>query len=150
MSAAVANALLLRKNKTPIQWTMYLDRAITSRYKRSKISSQSQRTVTMLKSATRYFFPVRVARWFVFKPKIQIWVNFGGSCNWRWLYILWTPGPFYGLFMYILWTFGIIHGNLVYFSRFGILYQEKSGNPAFLPFFIVCEVARLVKFSLLS
>jgi hypothetical protein len=23
----------------------------------------------------------RVARWFVFKPKIPIWVNFGGSCN---------------------------------------------------------------------
>jgi hypothetical protein len=23
----------------------------------------------------------RVARWFVFKPKIEIWVNFGGSCN---------------------------------------------------------------------
>jgi hypothetical protein len=26
---------------------------------------------------------LRVARWFVFKPKIQIWVNFGGSCNGR-------------------------------------------------------------------
>jgi hypothetical protein len=25
----------------------------------------------------------RIARWFVFKPKIQIWVNFGGSCNGR-------------------------------------------------------------------
>jgi hypothetical protein len=33
-----------------------------------------------------------------------------------------TLGPFYGLF--------IIYGHLVYFSRFGILYQEKSGNPA--------------------
>jgi hypothetical protein len=30
---------------------------------------------------------------------------------------------------YILLTFGIVCGNLVYFSRFGILYQEKSGNP---------------------
>jgi hypothetical protein len=29
---------------------------------------------------------------------------------------------------YILWTFGIVRGNLAYFSRFGILYQEKSGN----------------------
>jgi hypothetical protein len=27
---------------------------------------------------------------------------------------------------YMLWTFGIVRGN---FSRFGILYQEKSGNP---------------------
>jgi hypothetical protein len=30
----------------------------------------------------------RVARWFVFKPKIQIWVNFGGSCNGSCSYIL--------------------------------------------------------------
>jgi hypothetical protein len=33
------------------------------------------------------------------------------------------------VFCYILWTFGIVHGDLVYFSRLGILYQEKSGNP---------------------
>jgi hypothetical protein len=44
-------------------------------------------------------------------------------------------GIFYGhlvhftVFSYILWTFGIYRGNLVYFSRIGILYQEKSGNP---------------------
>jgi hypothetical protein len=25
----------------------------------------------------------KVARWFVFKPKIQIWETFGGSCNGR-------------------------------------------------------------------
>jgi hypothetical protein len=28
-------------------------------------------------------FQTRVARWFVYKSKIQIWVNFGGSCNGR-------------------------------------------------------------------
>jgi hypothetical protein len=39
------------------------------------------------------------------------------------------------VFSYILATFCIVRGNLVYFSRFGILYQEKSGNPdlSFLP-----------------
>jgi hypothetical protein len=58
----------------------------------------------------------RVARWFVFKPKIQIWVHFVGFCNER----CW----------YILWTFGTVRGNLVYFFHFGILYKEKSGNPA--------------------
>jgi hypothetical protein len=41
----------------------------------------------------------RVARWFVFKPKI--WVNFGGPCN--------------GRYWYILWPFGLFYGNLVYF-----------------------------------
>jgi hypothetical protein len=30
----------------------------------------------------------RVAGWFVFKPKIQIWVNFGGSCYGKCWYIL--------------------------------------------------------------
>jgi hypothetical protein len=45
-------------------------------------------------------------------------------------------GIFYGqlvhftVFCYILWTFGKVRGNLVYFTRFGILYLEKSGNPA--------------------
>jgi hypothetical protein len=45
-------------------------------------------------------------------------------------------GIFYGhlvhftVFCYISWTFGIVRGNLVYISRFGILFQEKSGNPA--------------------
>jgi hypothetical protein len=33
------------------------------------------------------------------------------------------------VFCYILWTFGVVRGILVYFFRFGILYQEKSGNP---------------------
>jgi hypothetical protein len=69
------------------------------------------------------------SRWFVFKPKIQIWVNLGGSCNGRCWYILWTLGPFYGLLLYFMdiwyssWSFGI------FFPRFGILYKEKSGNP---------------------
>jgi hypothetical protein len=33
------------------------------------------------------------------------------------------------VFCYILWTFGIVCGNWYIFSSFGILYQEKSGNP---------------------
>jgi hypothetical protein len=46
-------------------------------------------------------------------------------------------GIFYGrlvhftVYCYILWTLDTARGNLVYFSRFGILYQEKSGNPGF-------------------
>jgi hypothetical protein len=59
----------------------------------------------------------------LFKPKIPIWENFVGSCNGRCWHILWPFG------ICILWTFGIFYGHLVYFSHFGMLYQEKSGNP---------------------
>jgi hypothetical protein len=55
----------------------------------------------------------RFARWYIFKPKLPIWVNFGGACN----ETCW----------YILSTFGIFHGFLVYyppfcniFTRFGM------------------------------
>jgi hypothetical protein len=77
----------------------------------------------------------KVARWFVFKPKIQIWVNFGGCCTGRCWYILWTLGPFYSLLSYFMDIWYTVRGNLVYFSRFGILYQEKSGNPEFTSVF---------------
>jgi hypothetical protein len=36
-----------------------------------------------------------------------------------------------GLLWYILWPFDILSGNLVYFPRFSMLYQEKSGNPGY-------------------
>jgi hypothetical protein len=44
---------------------------------------------------------IRVARWFVFKPKIQIWVTFGV--------------PWIGKCWYVLWPFGIFHDLLVHF-----------------------------------
>jgi hypothetical protein len=31
--------------------------------------------------------------------------------------------------LYTLWPSGIFYGHLVIFSRFGMLYREKSGNP---------------------
>jgi hypothetical protein len=72
----------------------------------------------------------RVARWRIFKPNIQIWVNFGGTCNGRCWYILWAFG------LRILRPIGLLCGHLVYFMAlgyifpgFGMLYQEKSGNP---------------------
>jgi hypothetical protein len=105
----------------------------------------------------------------MFKPRMPIWVNFGGSCIGRCWYLLWPFGPFRGCWVYftaiwyILRQDGIFYGNLVYFtaiwyicrqfgifygtlvyltaiwyilrssgiffSRFGMLYQGKSGNP---------------------
>jgi hypothetical protein len=41
--------------------------------------------------------------------------DFGGSCN--------------GIFWYIARLFRLFCGYLVYYLRFGLLYQEKSGNP---------------------
>jgi hypothetical protein len=60
-----------------------------------------------------------VARWFLFKPKIPIWVNFGEVWNGKCLYILWPFGIFYrhlGYFMtiwYILCSFGTFFPVLV-------------------------------------
>jgi hypothetical protein len=74
----------------------------------------------------------RVARWFVFKPKILIWENFAGSCNGRCWYILWTLGPFYTAFCYILLTFGIVRGKLVYFTPFWYFVPRKIWQPCSL------------------
>jgi hypothetical protein len=49
----------------------------------------------------------RVDRWHIFKPK----------CQFR---AIWC----------ILWTFVIFYGHLEDFSCFGMLFKEKSGNPA--------------------
>jgi putative exporter of polyketide antibiotics len=46
-------------------------------------------------------------------------------------------GKFYGHLVYvtaisyILWPCGIFLVIFVYLARFGVLYQQKSGNPAF-------------------
>jgi hypothetical protein len=64
----------------------------------------------------------RVARWNIFKPEILIWVNFGGTCNRSGWYIPWPFGQFYGHLV----NFMVIWYTL---PSFGVLYQEKSGNP---------------------
>jgi hypothetical protein len=55
-------------------------------------------------------------------------------------YILQQIGKFYG-------HFGTYCGHLVYFSRFGILYQEKSGNPGgeFTRFSLAADCFRTVE-----
>jgi hypothetical protein len=64
----------------------------------------------------------RVARWFVFEP--------------FWRVLQWKILPYFLTISSILRTLEIFFGHLVYFvviwyifPRFGILYQEKSGNP---------------------
>jgi hypothetical protein len=38
-------------------------------------------------------------------------------------------GIFYGHLVYLFHGILVFYGHLAYFSRFGMLYQEKSGNP---------------------
>jgi hypothetical protein len=67
----------------------------------------------------------RVARRFVFKPKIPIWVNFEGPQNGKCWYfcVIWN---FFTVIWYILWPFCNV---VLIFRHFVIVYQEKSGNP---------------------
>jgi hypothetical protein len=44
--------------------------------------------------------------------------------------IFYGPLVIFPAIYYILWHFGIVCTNLVYFTRFGKLYRENSGNPA--------------------
>jgi hypothetical protein len=75
---------------------------------------------------------IRVARWHIFKPKILIWVNFGGSCNGRCWYILWPFGIFYALLSIICGRSVYFYGYLVNFSRFGTyVVQRKIWQPCF-------------------
>jgi hypothetical protein len=70
---------------------------------------------------------IRAARWFIFRPKIAIWVHFGGSCNGRCWCILWT------FVIPILRPFDLFYGHLVYFvaicyifPRFRIYCTKKN------------------------
>jgi hypothetical protein len=62
--------------------------------------------------------------------KKAILVTFEGSCNGRW-YILWLFGPFPGYSVYFTAIYLLCFVVIWYiFPRFGMLYREKSGNPA--------------------
>jgi hypothetical protein len=68
----------------------------------------------------------------IFKPKIQIWVNSGGSCNGRQWCILGTFGQFYSHLVYVgtLWTcVPTFCGNLVYFYPLWYVVPRKIWQP---------------------
>jgi hypothetical protein len=82
-------------------------------------------------------FSARVARWFLFKPKIPIWANFGGPyIDWKMLVyfmvirdISWPFSICYGNLV-MLWSFGTFCVHLVHFFPFWDHAPKKSGNPA--------------------
>jgi hypothetical protein len=72
----------------------------------------------------------RVARWYVFKPKNRLWVNYGGLWNEKSWYILWQ---YLTVIWYILWPFGILAEDWYNFPSFRIMNKEKYDNPKLLP-----------------
>jgi hypothetical protein len=73
----------------------------------------------------------RVARWFLFKPKIQIWVNFGG--------------PEIEKRCYILWPFGIFYGHLGYFMT---IWYTLCSFGTFFPVLVSCTKKNLATLAL--
>jgi hypothetical protein len=72
--------------------------------------------------------PTRVARWYMFKPKIPVWVNFVVPWNENSWYILWPFEICVMAVWYILWQFGNLVAIWYIFPRFGILCKGKYGN----------------------
>jgi hypothetical protein len=67
----------------------------------------------------------RVARWYILRPKIKVWVYFG----WPWNGKRWYICGIFGILRGPVQQFCTFYGILVNFSCFGMLYREKSGNP---------------------
>jgi hypothetical protein len=76
---------------------------------------------------------VRVARWFAFKPKIPICVNFGSVLQWKILEYFTKHLVYYTAIGNNSWPFGIFCCHLVYFVSFGI----------FLPVLVFCSKKNL-------
>jgi hypothetical protein len=81
---------------------------------------------TYVPTSTMEFWS-RVARWFIFKPKIPIWVNF--------------RGPQIGKSWNILWPFGIFtYGYLVYFMT---IWYILCSFGTFVPDLVSCTKKNL-------
>jgi hypothetical protein len=70
----------------------------------------------------------RVARWFIFKPKIPICAYFVGP----WYWYFYNHSEYFTAIWKIVWQFGIFCGNLIYFPVLVGLDRAKSGNPAWV------------------
>jgi hypothetical protein len=68
----------------------------------------------------------RVARWFVFKPKIPVWVNFGGPQNEK-SFNIFDHLEYFTAIWYNLLPFGIFCGRLVYvFFPYWYVWPKKN------------------------
>jgi hypothetical protein len=99
-------------------------------FQRCRCNSRSQDWLDRFLNTVfvRFLMCTRVARWFIFKPKIPISGKF-------WMVLKWKVLVYFMALRFVLRPFGIFFDHLVYFgfvwyifSRFGILCEEKSGN----------------------
>jgi hypothetical protein len=100
----------------------------------------------------------RVARWFIFKPKMPIWVNLVGSFKGRCWYILCPFGLSYGHLVFLC-PFLCILGSFWYFVLFWYAVSRKIWQPCCggtiklivtvsrSSFHLGCSVTRLGEFS---
>jgi hypothetical protein len=72
----------------------------------------------------------RVARWFIFKPKIR--VNFGGSWNAKGWCILRPFGIYYGHLVH-LWPFGNLEAIWYISPEFWYMYCVKKNLATLIP-----------------
>jgi hypothetical protein len=106
-----------------INWTVAFGQSSSndhySPYISSPIKCSGQKVSSM--------YPTSVARWYIFKPKIPTWVNFGRSCNGRCWYFLWPFCLFYG--QTLSGTFDTFCGLLVHFFPFWYVVPKKIWQP---------------------
>jgi hypothetical protein len=68
---------------------------------------------------------------YIFKPKIPLWVNIGGTCNGRFWFILLPFGLLYCHLVYFtaIWSILCPFGTFDVFWYIFLFLNEKSGNP---------------------
>jgi hypothetical protein len=97
-------------NKIAKKWRKIAPNKIAKKWRNFVHSSRTEGSANVLKNGlrtgthARHFF--RVARWFIFKPKIPIWVKIWRALAWKTLLYFMTIWN-------IFWSFGIIYGCLV-------------------------------------
>jgi hypothetical protein len=93
----------------------------------SRFPSDEQRLEAWVQVAIQrsvHIHTTRVARWFVFKPKIPIWVNFGVYCNGKYWYI--DHLVYFTAIGNMLWPFGIFFWSIGIFSPVLVFCTKKN------------------------
>jgi hypothetical protein len=106
----------------PFQLLKFNGQPISMQHTNIKVKLHN-RNFAWSQSYLRSWVTTRVARWFVFQPKIPNWEKFSEPQIGKYWNILWPFGKFYGYLGHFVTIWYIL-------CSFGML-QEKSGNPGY-------------------